>query len=182
MSVTNYELPVAGYRFLNIMDIMEILGKVGFDWRMAVANLVNFLIIFWILKKYAFKPIQKVIKEREDKIAQGLEDATKAQSELQMAQQNYERTLTNARKEAQDIVAKAHEQGDSMLKKATAETEEKTTKIVSDARALIQKEKAQMSKELEHKTAHIAVQIAQKILGREIDIKSDETLIGDITK
>lgn len=164
------------------MDIMEILGKVGFDWRMAVANLVNFLIIFWILKKYAFKPIQKVIKEREDKISQGLEDATKAQSELQMAQQNYERTLTNARKEAQEVVAKAHEQGDAMLKKATAETEEKTAKIVSDARTLIQKEKTQMGKELEHKTAHIAVRIAQKILGREIDIKSDETLIEDITK
>ncbi len=164
------------------MDIMEILGKVGFDWRMALANLVNFLIIFWILKRYAFKPIARIIKEREDKIAQGLEDAQKAKSEHQMAQQNYERTMANARKESQDLIAKAHEQGDAMLKKATAETEEKTTKIVNDARALIEKEKKQMSKELEHKTAHIAVQIAQKILGREIDVKGDEKLIKDITK
>ncbi|MBU4369492.1 ATP synthase F0 subunit B, partial [Patescibacteria group bacterium] len=59
------------------MDLQRILGNLGFDWRMALANLVNFLIIFFVLKKYAFKPIKEKLEEREKKIKTGLEDAEK---------------------------------------------------------------------------------------------------------
>jgi F0F1-type ATP synthase membrane subunit b/b' len=45
------------------MDILGILGKIGFDWQVALANLVNFLIIFWILKKFAFKPVREILQK-----------------------------------------------------------------------------------------------------------------------
>jgi hypothetical protein len=75
------------------MDIGLILANLGFDWRVALANLVNFLVIILILKYFAFKPIAKIINEREDKIKKGIEDAERAATEFQMAKQVCEKTI-----------------------------------------------------------------------------------------
>ena len=56
-----------------MVNIYEILGKIGFDWQVALASLVNFLIILFVLKKFAFKPIKKLIQERQNKINEGIE-------------------------------------------------------------------------------------------------------------
>ena len=72
------------------MAILDILGKIGFDWQVAVANLVNFLIIFFILKRYAFKPIANIIKERQDQVNEGLDNAKLAETNLMQAEQEKE--------------------------------------------------------------------------------------------
>ena len=56
----------------------EILSKIGFDYRVALANLVNFLIVLWVLQKFAFPKIQIVLAERQAKIRKGLADAEAA--------------------------------------------------------------------------------------------------------
>lgn len=162
--------------------IIEILGKIGFDWRMALANLVNFLIIFWLLKRYAFAPIKKVLAERQQKITQGLEDAQKAQSELMMAQQTSDEERAKARQEAQQIVAHAHEQSKAMITKAEADTQAKVERLVSDARTVIAKEKQAMEAEIQSKTVSIAVAVAEKILREKLDEKKDKVLIENSIK
>jgi len=164
------------------MNIVEILSKIGFDWRMALANLVNFLIIFWILKKYAFKPIQNKLKERADKINAGLEDTEKAKTELTMAKQKVDQMLKVAREEAQSIVAKAHEQSEAMLEKNKQETEVKAKQIVNEARDLITKEKKQMEADLITKTVDIALQVSEKILHEKLDETKDKELIEKILR
>lgn len=157
--------------------IIEILSKIGFDWRMALANLVNFLIIFWLLKRYAFAPIKKVLSERREKIDQGLEDAQKAQTELTMAKQTSEQELAHARQKAQEIIAQAHEQGKEMLVKAESDTQAKVDKLVSDARGVIAKEKQAMEADIEEKTVTIALEVSSKIIKEKLDEKKDKALI-----
>ena len=94
------------------MDLQRILGNLGFDWQMALANLVNFLIIFFVLKRYAFKPIKEKLEEREKKIKTGLEDAEKSATEWRMTQQTREKTLFDARKESNEIVGQANEKAE----------------------------------------------------------------------
>src|SRR3989344_45130 len=65
-----------------MVDIYGILQKIGFDWQVALANLVNFLIILFLLKKFAFKPIGKLIKDRQDKINEGLQKTKEAEARL----------------------------------------------------------------------------------------------------
>ena len=65
-----------------MVNLYEILQKIGFDWQVALANLVNFLIILFLLKKFAFKPIGKLIKDRRDKISEGLQKAKEAEARL----------------------------------------------------------------------------------------------------
>ena len=92
------------------MDIGLILANLGFDWRVALANLANFLIIVWILKRFAFKPIEKAIKNREDKIRKGVEDAERAATEFQMAKQTCDKTIEEAKYEANKIIASSQGQ------------------------------------------------------------------------
>lgn len=164
------------------MDIADILGKIGFDWRMALANLINFLIIFWLLKRYAFQPIQRKLAERQSIIKQGMEDAESAKTERISAETNYERKLAEARDEAQKIIATAHEHSEEMTKKATADAQQQVERIVSDARAMIAKEKQHMESELQAKTAEIAIQVAEKILKQKIDTVADAQLIKEAIK
>lgn len=160
------------------MNIMEILGKMGFNWRMALANLVNFLIIFWLLKKYAWKPLQKTIQEREDKIDKGLEDAKRAASEVTMAKENYDQKINEAKKEANLIIAKASEQGRSMISKAAEDASEKAEKIVTNAKEIIEKEKEKMKEDLKQETVEIAIEITEKILKEKLD---DKKFISKLT-
>jgi len=159
------------------MDILEILGKIGFDWRMGLANLVNFLIIFWLLKKYAFGPIAKKIKERDQKIQQGLDDATKAASEITMAKENYEKKINEAKREANLIITKASEQGKQLVNQAAQDAQQKAEKIISDAKTVITKEKESMLAQVKEETVDLAVEISEKILKEKLDKSKNESLI-----
>ncbi|MFH1890516.1 MAG: F0F1 ATP synthase subunit B [Candidatus Kuenenbacteria bacterium] len=159
------------------MNILEILGKIGFDWRMGLANLVNFLIIFWLLKKYAFGPIAKKIKERDEKIQKGLEDSERAASEVMMAKENYEKKINEAKREANLIIAKAADQGKELVNKAAENAQDKAEKIISGAETVIQKEKETMIAEIKEETVEIAIQITEKIIKEKLDKASNETLI-----
>lgn len=159
------------------MNILTELAKLGFDWRMGLANLVNFLIIFWLLKKFAFRPIAAKIKEREEKINKGLEDAQKAAAEVTMAKENYEKKINEAKKEANLIIAEASEQGKKLINKASADAEQKAFTIIADAKQVINKEKERMLAEVKKETVELGVAIAEKILKEKLDSKKDEELI-----
>jgi len=162
------------------MQLLEILGKIGFDWRMALANLVNFLIIFYLLKKFAFGPLGRMLKERQAKIEKGLADAEKAATDKIMAQEKYRLTLEEARKEANDIVARAHEQGKTILQQASHEAQEKTAIIMQEAKTRLEKEKTMMEHQIESKVVALSITIAEKILGEKVDDTFDAKFIKQI--
>lgn len=161
--------------------ILEILGKIGFDWRMALANLVNFLIIFWLLKRYAFEPVKKMLQERQERISEGLDSAEKAKTELMMAKENYSAEMNKARAEAQEIVQQAYEQSKAMIARSETEAQEKVRGIVQEAREAIRKERDAMERELQQKTVTIAVAIAEKVLKKTLDEKTEAALIKELS-
>jgi len=160
----------------------EIFSKIGFNWQLALANLANFFIIFYLLKRFAFGPIGCAIKNRQSKIEQGLENAQKAKSELVMAEQNYELKLTEARKEAQGIVAKAHTQVKFMFEKAEVDTKYKVDRIMKDAETRIAKEQHQAEVTLRARAAEVALDLSSKIIKEKIDPSKEKDLIVEILK
>ncbi len=119
----------------------EILAKIGFDWHVALANLVNFLIILFVLKKFAFGPICKMIKERKQKIEEGLENAQKCEIELADANLKKDEILKEAKNNAQKMFSDSQNTCKDLVKeakdKATIEKEE----ILRQARLDVEKEK-----------------------------------------
>lgn len=149
--------------------MLEILGTIGFDWRVAIANLVSFLIIFFILKKYVFGPLGKTIDERKRDINDGLNKAKQSETELLVAKQKVEEELTDARNEANKIIAKAKKSGDELIDRANNEASTKVDEAMDQANKNIEKRKEQMERDLLEKTADLVTLGVAKILDEDLD-------------
>lgn len=159
------------------MDIGLILANFGFDWRMALANLVNFLVIVWILKRFALKPIEQKIKEREDKISKGLEDAKKSSAEFQMAKQISEKTILEARNEANKIIASAQGDSEKIIAEGKLFQEEQAKKIIVKAEKSIQQEKQKMFQDLRKEVVSLVITVTEKFIKEDLTKEKQEEII-----
>ena len=158
------------------MDLQAILGRIGFDWQVALANLVNFLIIFLLLKYFAFKPIARIIKKRKEKIQKGLDDAQEAEAQLMIAEQQAEKIADTAKGEANQIIAAAQSRVDDLVHKAEEDAAVRAQEIVNDARKAAEKERAKMEREVRAQSADLVVASVEKILRDKITKKEHEAL------
>lgn len=160
--------------------ILENLGKIGFDWKMAFFNLINFLILFAILKKYFFKPIMKNVRDREKEVQDSVDNIQKAKTELMMAERKAQEMIDDAKVEANKVIEKAsitaQETAEALKDKAKGEIET----LVKQARRNIEIDKKDMKEALRADTAQLVVLAVEKILGEKLTGKKDEALIKDI--
>jgi len=164
------------------MDIGQILGNLGFDWRVALANLANFLVIVWVLKRFAFKPIEKIIKERKSKIEKGVEDAERASSELQMAEQTSQKIAMEARSQANRIIAEAQKQSEKIISESRAAQEEQAKQIMADADKSIQQEKQKMLGDLKKELSGLVIDTTRKFLKENMTKEKQEEIIKRLIK
>jgi F-type H+-transporting ATPase subunit b len=157
--------------------MIEILGKVGFDWQVALANFVNFVIIFFVLRKFAFKPINKLIKERQEKIALGIENAQKAETELLMAEETGKEKISQAKNEANTIIGEAQKKGDSIISSSQEGALIVKSNILKDGEKQIAQKKESMMKEVEKETANIIIDGIEKILKENLTKEQQESYI-----
>lgn len=120
----------------------EILGKIGFEWQVALANLINFLIIFFVLKKFAFEPIGKMIRERREKIEKGIADAQKAEKDLANADAQKTEIIREARVSAERMVTGSQADGKEIVKEAQNKANREREEILKQAKLDAAKEKS----------------------------------------
>lgn len=160
--------------------MLEILGKVGFDWQVALANFINFLIIFWVLKRFAFKPILKIIEERKEKIQSGLEDAEKAKTELLMAEEIGKKEINKAKIKANTIIGEAEKKATSVIETSKEDALSVKSKIIEDAQIDILKKKNSIKKELEKENVNLIINGMEKILKENLTKEQQEKYIKNI--
>ena len=150
---------------------------------LVVWSTASFAILFFILAKYAWKPITQALKEREDSIHEALQSAENARMQMAALQADNEKLLREARQERDVILKEARELKDSIMAKAQKEGEEVKKKIVAEAAEAINKEKSAALIELKSQVATLSVEIAEKILRKNIEKSADqEALINDNLK
>lgn len=162
------------------MELLEILGKVGFDWRLALLNLFNFLIIFFLLKRYLFGPVMNKLDERRKMVEKGVEDAQKAETSLVMAKQEAEKLTDKARKEANKIMEEAHERAAAHAESVKEKTAKEVESMIAQAKESIEAQKAEMSEELRAETVSLVLQVTEKVLSEKMDAGKNEKYIKDI--
>lgn len=163
--------------------LLSILGKVGFDWQVALANFVNFLIIFFVLKKFAFKPIGKLIKERQDKIEQGLNYAQQSESALSNAKNKKEEIIKEAKEKAKSIILHSQETGKNLLKETKEEALELKDRIIKQANIEVEKEKLKNEDLLKKEASELIVSGIKKVFDGYIkDGKGDDIIKAMLTK
>ncbi|MBN8695113.1 MAG: F0F1 ATP synthase subunit B [Bacteroidetes bacterium] len=144
---------------------------------------VSFSIILFLLKKFAWKPILGMIKEREESIENALAAAEKAKEEMKALQSNNERILAEARAERDTLLKEAREMKDKMIAEAKTTATKEGERLLAIARENIQNEKMAAITELKNQVATLSIEIAEKILKSELS--SDEkqkTLVNTLLK
>jgi F-type H+-transporting ATPase subunit b len=162
--------------------IGEILGKLGFDWKVALANLVNFLIIFYLLRNVVFKKLGKTIKERQEKIQKGLDDAKRAEGALVMAESKKEEILKDAQRESRKITENADIEGKKIVAEAKSLADEEAQKIKEAARLASEREKTEAQKKLEKEYVAMVLDGVEKILKNGIDRSKSEKFAEGLLK
>ena len=162
------------------MDIMKILGNIGFDWPVALANFFNFLIIFFILKKFAFGPIKRVIAERQARITEGLENATKAHAALLTADTQKAKVLSGARAEANEIIAEAKRKAAATVAKAKEDALVEAEGVMVSAREKIVIERNEMERQVRESMVGTMTRGIEMILREKTDTESNERRIRHI--
>lgn len=162
-----------------MQTVLEILGSLGFNWKVALANLVNFLLVFYLLNKFIFSKLGSVIKERREAIDKGLEDAQKAETELLMAEKRSADVINDATQQANAVLADAREQEKAIISDVENKAIEKARLVAEKTKKEIEEERKNMEKKLEKQTAILAVQAAERILEKSLDENKNNQLIKE---
>jgi F-type H+-transporting ATPase subunit b len=145
--------------------------------------IVSFSIILFLLKKFAWKPILGMIKEREESIENALASAEKAKLEMKALQSSNERILAEARSERDALLKDAREIREKMISEAKNAANKEGERMLAAARENIQIEKNAAIADLKNQVASLSIEIAEKILRSELS--SDEkqkTLVNTLLK
>jgi len=139
---------------------------------------VPFLILLLLLKKFAWKPILKALKERETSIHQALHAADRARDEMKQLQVSNEELLRQAKDERDAILNDARKVRDKIIEEAREKAKEEAARILAAARENIGNEKMAAMTDLKNQLADLSLEIAAKILGHELaDAKQQEAFV-----
>lgn len=153
------------------------LESLGIDVTLLVLQAIAFLILVWALGKYVYPIFLRIIDEREKKIAEGLQAAHEAEAKAANAQEDIEKQLAEARKQARDIVATAKDEATAMLVKAEEKAKQNADHLLEAARDEITKETIAAKKALHNETIELVAMATEKVVGASHNAKADTSLI-----
>lgn len=132
---------------------------------------VSFLILVFLLAKFAWKPIMNGINARNKSIEDALLLAEKTKAEMLTLQADNERIVKEARAERDALLKEARELKDQLITQAKEQAQSEADKLIANAKDSIQKEKQQALQELKMQVAEISIEIAEKVLCKELENK-----------
>lgn len=133
---------------------------------------ISFAALIFILRRYAWKPILKSLRDREDTIDEALNQANKAREEMKSLKADNELLLKEAQEERNVILRDARKVKDEIIEQARVKANEEANNIVENAKERIENEKMAAMTDLKNQIASISIEIAEKILETELADKS----------
>ena len=147
-----------------------------------LAQICNLMIQLVIFKKFLLNPVKNVIAERKAKADSQIADATKLRTEAEAMKAEYEQNLQNARAEANEIVARAQKTATARGEEIVGEARAQAAALKQKAEADIAQERKKAVNEVKDEIGGIAMEIASKVVEREISEKDHKDLIDEFIK
>jgi len=144
------------------------------DLGLLIWTLLAFLIVFFLLKKFAWPAIIKGLSEREANIANSIASAEKIKLEMAQLKNDNEALLTKAREERAILLKEAKETKDKMINDAKDEAKVQAAKILADAQASINQQKMAALTEIKNQVGNLVIEVSEKVLRRELSNKQEQ--------
>jgi len=150
------------------------MGLLNPEIGLLIWTLLAFLIVFFILKKYAWKPILASLKERETGIAEAISTADKVKAEMAALKNENEALMAQAREERGIMIKEAREQTVKMIGEAKEKAKTEYDRIVADAQVAITQQKNAALTDVKNQVGALVIEVSEKILRRELSNKTEQ--------
>lgn len=145
-----------------------------------IGQTLTFFVFVWFCAKFVWPALISVMEEREQKIADGLQAAERADKDLELAQKKVGKQLVEAKQQAAEIVEQANKRSIQLVDEAKDQAKAEADRIITAAKAEIEQEANRAKEELRGKVAALAIAGAEKILEKTIDAKSHNDLVSKL--
>lgn len=158
---------------------MAFFDAFGVDIPKLIFQIVNFLLLLYLLNRFLFRRVLALLDERQARIRKGLEDAASAERDRALAQAEREAALEEARKEAQAMIARANKIAEDTRAEILGEARTEASKLVERAREEITAEKDKAMAELRGQVADLALEAAGKLVRAQMSGATQRRLVED---
>ncbi len=165
---------------------MELLTKLGIDWKLLLAQGINFLIVLAVLYKFLYKPLLKFLDERKHRIESSLAEAKRIESELKDMEKKREETEREARRQAQEIIVAAEKEAEVRRQEVITKMKEEAQVALTEAKQRFEAEKEEAMRNLRQEAARLITQGLTKVIGKipggEVDKKLLNEAVDEVSR
>lgn len=155
---------------------MDIFNQFGVKPVLLTAQVVNFLILLFILKRFLYKPVLKVLEERKKRIEESLKNAQEIEERLLRTQEESDKIIAKTLKEAQKILDQTNEQAAQILEGANKTAEQILLKATEDGKKIVELQKEMLMRQVRENVGSLVTMVIEKVTGKRIT-KQDQTEI-----
>ena len=158
------------------------LAALGVSGKAFLIQLITFVLVFLLLKKFAFTPITKMLEERRKVIDDGVRLGQKLDGERDKFEKEMTNATRDARQEADKIISGGHKEARELIREAEKTAQRKSEAMLADAEARIVEETAHAKRKLEKDLVGLISEATEAIVGEKIDAKKDALLVDRVMK
>ncbi|MFH1012452.1 MAG: F0F1 ATP synthase subunit B [Candidatus Peregrinibacteria bacterium] len=165
---------------------MEALSNLGIDFKVLIAQIINFGILLFVLIKVLYKPILNALEARQKKIAESLKKAEEIDRKATAAEEDRQKKLASAKKEAQQLLEEAKHDAEITRRDLVASAEDEARRLKASAEKQIMTEKAELYKDAKHHVSKLALLLMTKAFrhdqGEDFYKKNVDAALKDMEK
>lgn len=153
------------------------IGAIGINASALVFQVVNFALLLWLLKKFAYRPILKVLEKRRAVIEESLRSAQEIKVAEAALEKERERILDQARRQAHEVLAKSRQQASEVLRQAEVKSQQQSEQIKRQATSQIEQERIAVWQGLKREALSLVAHATEQVIGEKLDEKRDAALL-----
>ncbi|MFA6522584.1 MAG: F0F1 ATP synthase subunit B [Patescibacteria group bacterium] len=162
--------------------IEKVAGQFGLNGSMFAAQLVNFVIVLGVLWVFAYKPIMKLLDERQVKIEKSMKQADEIEKRVVAIEKEHEAAVTAAKKEAQTIITAAQAQGEARRNEIIDAAKREVERVIVKGKEQLQAEREEMLRDLRKDLVDISMKAAARILQHSLDEHKSSSMAEEVVR
>ena len=158
---------------------MELFSKLGIDWKLLLAQAVNFLIVLAVLYRFLYKPLLNFLEQRRQRIEGSLKEAQRIEIELKAMEVKRVEVMTEAKRQAQELLTRAETEAEARRQEALTRVRAEAEKAVAEIRAKFSAERDEAMQTLRQEAARLITQVVAKVVGKLPGETVDRKLVDE---
>lgn len=157
----------------------EMFSSLGILWGNLLWQFLAFVLLIFLLRRFAYTPILGILDERAKRISESMEQAEQIKRDNQAAAQRAEQIIAEAQVQTREMLTQAQQMSQKTIASAQVEAREQRERMLADAKSQIQAETTRAKAELQSEVARLALLAASKVVGRSLDTQDHYRLVDE---